>query len=336
MNLGYATFFIRIMIVCGEFSASKLRSKQYPVKISSSKKSDRFDQKNPEQLLMHWITGLASNTYLSWTMKRAFQNYWNRRRSEERGVVTNLQWQTYQYVRGGRPGDASSEEEQKLTDRRKPHIQWFTGVGRRALTPAEWRSAEDQQGVWETRVNRQRSLHVVRCTQPDNGIKLIVKNLDDLDQSTVPLNLQLWSAWQSMIPQIRMSSLQDICSYIEKLGHSSINVNKFQKHLVLFEESTIGKTNCLSTKNGSYIPPLLNLQRLRSWTPKAVSKSALKQCLELVIWSNAIFWEGPLLFVVGYGQLSLNSKENNLNCWVAYIVSNSFYVWEKFHLMYFE
>lgn len=161
------------MIVCGESSASKLRSKQYPVKIFFSKKSDRFDQKHPEQLLMHWITGLASNTYLSWTMKRAFQNYGNRRRSEERGVVTNLQWQTYQYVRGGRPGDASSEEEQKLTDRRKPHIQWFTGVqrqrerravGRRALTPAEWRSAEDQQGIWGTRVNRQRTCRVSHTT----------------------------------------------------------------------------------------------------------------------------------------------------------------------------
>lgn len=60
-----------------------------------------------------------------------------------------------------------------------------------------------------------------------------------------------------MIPQIRMSSLQEICSYIEKLRNSSINVNKFQKHLVLFEESTIGKTNRLSTKNGSYKPPRL-------------------------------------------------------------------------------
>lgn len=38
MNLGYATFFIRIIVVCGECSASKLRSKQHPVKISSSKK----------------------------------------------------------------------------------------------------------------------------------------------------------------------------------------------------------------------------------------------------------------------------------------------------------
>lgn len=115
MNLGYATFFIRIMIVCGESSASKLRSKQYPVKISSGKKSDRFDQKHPEQLLMHWITGLASNTYLSWTMKRAFQNYGNRRRSEERGVVTNLQWQTYQYVRGGRRGGAKTDGSAETT-----------------------------------------------------------------------------------------------------------------------------------------------------------------------------------------------------------------------------
>lgn len=108
MNLDHATFFIRITIVCSESasSASKLRSKQYPVKISSRKKQTIRSQTSGTAVDA-LNNGPSIHAYLSWTMKRAFQNYGNRRRSEERGVVTNRQWQTYQYVRGGRPGDAS-------------------------------------------------------------------------------------------------------------------------------------------------------------------------------------------------------------------------------------
>lgn len=154
MNLGHATFFIRITIVCGESasSASKLRSKQYPVKISSRKKQTirsqtsgtAVDALNNGPSIKH-VFELDDEE--SFPKLRKPTAIW-RARSRDESTMTDVS------IRERRTSRRRVEEVQKLTDRRKAHIQWFAGIRRAVrrrtlLTPAEWRSVEDQRGICE-------------------------------------------------------------------------------------------------------------------------------------------------------------------------------------------
>lgn len=129
MNLGYATFFIRIMIVCGESSPSKLRSKQYPVKISflqkirhirSQTSGTAVDALNNGPSIKHVFELDDEESFPKLRKPTAIRRAWSR----DESTMTDVS------IRERRTSRSRVEEEQKLTDRRKPHIQWFTGVQR--------------------------------------------------------------------------------------------------------------------------------------------------------------------------------------------------------------